>query len=278
MFKSPEEAAISGVLSMLLEVSANPKSGNVDRGHDFPDMRYEDFLVSSSISFPIFLRTAKREGKIGDLIFESVRNSFKKTGKNIHFGSFILLVPLIYCWEGDAKKITTNAVYELKRTSVEDSIALLNAFKISNPRVMETEELSLKDAETGDTIVKNNLNLYKWMQKAPKDNLIAKELVEGYKISIEGMELIFDFYEKDINSAIVRTYHTLLSELRDPLVLSKFGKEVANEVMDRARIALNTENFEELDEEFIRRGINPGTIADIVTSSIYLALAEGLRI
>jgi len=46
MFKSPEEAAISGVLSMLLEVSANPKSGNVDRGHDFPDMRYEDFLVS----------------------------------------------------------------------------------------------------------------------------------------------------------------------------------------------------------------------------------------
>lgn len=278
MFNSPEEAASSGVLSMLLEVSANPKSGNVDREHDFPDMRYEDFLVSSSASFPVFLRTAKREGNIGTLIFEAVRNSFERTGKNIHFGSFILMIPLIYCWEGGAKEISSNAVYELKKTNVEDSLALLNAFKISNPRIIDTNDLSLKDEGTGDIIVKNNLNLYKWMQRAPEDNLIAKEVVEGYRISMKGMELIFDFHTGDINSAIVRTYHVLLSEFRDPLVVSKFGKEVADEVMDRARIAFSTGNFKGLDEEFIRRGINPGTIADITTSSIYLALAEGLRV
>ncbi|HID43920.1 MAG TPA: triphosphoribosyl-dephospho-CoA synthase [Archaeoglobaceae archaeon] len=278
MFGSPEEAAVSGVLSMLLEVSANPKSGNVDRGHNFPDMKYEHFLVSASNSFPVFLMAARREKSVGELILESVKNSFKKTGKNVHFGCFLLLIPLLYCWRGDSKEITSNAAEELRRSTVKDSLAVLNAFEISKPRVIDADDLSLKDGHTADILAKNDMNLYKWMQMAPEDNIIAKELVEGYKNSLRGMKLIFDFYDGDINSAIVMTYHTFLSELRDPLVLSKFGEDVVEEIRDKAKLSLSLKNFEELDEEFIKRGINPGTIADITVSSIFLALAEGLRI
>ena len=34
----------SAELAMLLEVSATPKPGNIDRTHDFEDMTYEHFL------------------------------------------------------------------------------------------------------------------------------------------------------------------------------------------------------------------------------------------
>lgn len=278
MFRCPEDAATSAVLSLLLEVSANPKSGNVDRGHDLPDMRYEDFLVSSTASFPVFLKAAKKEERIGELILECVRNSYEKTSKNIHFGCFVLLVPLVYSWEGDAKDIASNAADALKMTVKEDSLALLDAFNLSKPRVIEVKDLSLKDDEIRNFILKNNLNLYEWMKRAPEENLIAKELVEGYKISLRGMELIFEFYSGDINHATVMTYHILLSEFRDPLIISKFGEEVADEVRDRTKTYLSTGNFNELDEELIARGINPGTIADLTASSLYLAIAEGLRI
>jgi len=39
----------------------------------------------------------------------------------------------------------------------------------------------------------------------------------------------------------------------------------------------NLERFKRLDEELISRGINPGSIADLTTAAIFLALRDGLR-
>lgn len=47
--------------------------------------------------------------------------------------------------------------------------------------------------------------------------------------------------------------------------------------MRKARDAMITRDFGKLDEELLEMGINPGTIADLTTSSIFLALIEGLR-
>ena len=43
---------------MLLEVSATPKPGNIDRDHDFDDTKYEHFLASAISAGPIFERAA----------------------------------------------------------------------------------------------------------------------------------------------------------------------------------------------------------------------------
>lgn len=278
MFKDACEAAESAVFSLLLEVSANPKSGNVDRGHDFPDMRYEHFLISALKSYPLFLRSAKREQDIGDLILETVKSSSTLTGKNIHFGSFLLLVPLVYSWEGSPQEITSKAISNLKNTDVEQSLAVLKAYNLLSARVMDTVQLSLKNKSIERTLREERMNIYQWMLRAPSENIIAQELTLGYKQSLRGSRLIDRFMEEenDINSAVVLSYHTLLSELPDPLIISKYGEEVAREVTEKARSALEEKNFEDLDQEFISRGINPGTIADLISSSIFLALAEGL--
>ncbi len=277
MFKDAREAAESAVFSMLLEVSANPKSGNVDRGHDFPDMRYEHFLLSALRSYSVFLEAAERQRNIGELILKAVQRSSARTG-NIHFGSFLLLVPLVYSWEGDAGEITSKAISSLKNTDWEGSLAVLEAYNLLGARVMNAHQLSLKNKNTEKALREEELNLYQWMDRAPTQNIIAQELTRSYKHSLWGSRLLKGFVEEedDINTAVVLTYHKLLSELPDPLIISKHGEEVAEEVMDKARQAMEKRKFEDLDEELISRGINPGTIADLISSSIFLALAEGL--
>jgi triphosphoribosyl-dephospho-CoA synthase len=287
MFKSKEDAALAAVLSMLLEVSGNPKAGNIDREHDFADLKYEHFLASSVSAYPVFNRAAAREGKMGELVLEAVRTTSKwHLAKNVHFGAFLLLIPLLYSWkEGNARGIAKAATEELKRTDAKDSLAVFKAFRISQARAMEVERLSLNSEETAELLRKNNINLYEWMLTSPPQNLIASELTNCFKISIKGKDLLLNFAEKEsINLAIVLTYHSLLSEYPDPLVISKHGANVANEIKDLAQKALNKFEisrdlacFKELDLELVKRKINPGTIADLTVSSIFLALAEGLR-
>ncbi|MFO7966414.1 MAG: triphosphoribosyl-dephospho-CoA synthase [Archaeoglobaceae archaeon] len=278
MFKDACGAAESAVFSMLLEVSANPKSGNVDRGHDFPDMRYEHFLFSALKSYPVFLKAARREQNIGELILEAVRRSSSQTGKNIHFGSFLLLVPLVYSWEGGSQEIASKAISSIKNTDWEGSLAVLEAYDLLGARVMSAHQLSLKNKNTEKVLREERLSLYQWMDRAPPKNIIAQELTNGYKHSLRGSRLLRDFMEEenDVNSAVVLTYHKLLSELPDPLIISKHGEEVAEEVMEKARQAMEERRFKVLDEELVSREINPGTIADLTSSSIFLALGEGL--
>ncbi len=285
MFESAEDAAIAGVLALLLEVSGTPKAGNVDRDHNFSDLRFEHFLASASAVYPVFLKSARGESSIGKLVLEAVEKSMSwHRAKNVHFGCFMLLIPLIRCWK--AEDVGRAVVEELKRTSVEDSLAVLKAFRLSEARVMDVEELSLTEEETEQKLVERNVNLYEWLLYSPRENIVAMELINGYKISFKGRDVLLDFFteHEDVNLAIVYTYHYLLSEYLDPLVIAKHGLKVAEEVREKAKEVLNEfeisfdiEILRNFDEELVFRGINPGSIADLTASSIYLALKEGLR-
>ncbi|AEA47206.1 triphosphoribosyl-dephospho-CoA synthase [Archaeoglobus veneficus] len=286
MVPSAATAATAAVLAMLLEVSATPKSGNVDREHSFEDLRYEHFLASSASSYPVFLRAAENRGSVGQLILDAVveTSRWHRAG-NVHFGAFLLLTPLVYSWRaGRAESIAKAAVETLKNTTVEDSLAVLKAFRLSGARAMDVEELSLEDDSTAEELKRERINLYDWMLLAPRENIIARELTEGYTASLSGMKTLIETFEEfgDVNAAIVFTYHKLLSEYIDPLVVAKHGIETAKKVRDTARKVVeafggNIDVFKPLDEEFVRRRINPGTIADLTSSSIFLALIEGLR-
>ncbi|MCS7121500.1 MAG: triphosphoribosyl-dephospho-CoA synthase [Archaeoglobaceae archaeon] len=273
---SAEDAAIAATISLLLEVSASPKSGNVDRDHDFEDLKFEDFLISSAAAFPSFLRAAESK-KIGENIFYAVKTSSRwQRAGNVHFGAFLLLIPLLTGWEGRrGKEVAKIASENVKRTTSDDSIYVFKAFKICKARVLEVEKFSLKDDKTKNFIVEKNLNLYNWMLLAPKDNLIAKELTEGFKISLKASEKLFNYKNK--KEAIVYTFHELLASYLDPLILAKFGYEKAVEIKIKASEALKEgiEGFKKLDQELLNIKANPGTIADITASAIFLAICDG---
>ncbi len=280
-FKSSEDAAIAACISLLLEVSGNPKAGNVDRDHNFEDLRYEHFLISAAAAMPSFMRAT--HGEIGRSIYEAVKRSMEwHSAENVHFGAFLLLVPLLGTWRERSKESAAKrAVENLKNTDAEDSIFILKAFKLSKARVMEAKELTLKNDKTEETLKKDSINVYSWMKLAPKENLIARELVEGYPISLRGAEFLLNS-SMDVNDSIVFLYHTLLAEYPDPLIVAKAGFRTAKEVTEMAKKALESEKpieaFRRLDLYLLENRLNPGTIADLVSSSIYLALHEGWRI
>jgi len=57
------------------------------------------------------------------------------------------------------------------------------------------------------------------------------------------------------------------------------SREVAEEATERARAALDgEEDPEALAEEFVERGINPGTTADLTAGALFVALERGLEI
>lgn len=273
---SAEEAAISAVISLLLEVSSSPKSGNVDREHDFEDLKFEDFLISSASSFPAFLKAAENK-KIGENFFYAVKNSLRwQRAGNVHFGAFLFLIPLVTGWEGrDSKEVAEMALKNLKNTSFIDSIYVFEAFKICKARVLDTEELSLKDDETKNFLMEKKINLYGWMLLAPENNLIAKELTSGFKISLKASKKLFDFEDK--REAIVFTFHEMLAEYLDPLIIAKFGYEKAFEVREMAKEALKfgIDGFKALDFKLLEMKVNPGTIADLTASAIFLAICDG---
>ncbi len=280
-FKNPEDAAIAACVSLLLEVSGNPKAGNVDRDHNFEDLRYEHFLISAAAAMPSFLKATS--GKIGRSIYEAVEKSMEwHTAENVHFGAFLLLVPLLSTWKEHSKESAAErAVENLKKTDAEDSVFILKAFKLSRARVMETEKLTLRNERTEELLWRENINVYEWMKLAPRENLIAQELVGGYPISLGGSEFLLNSV-MDVNDSIVFLYHKLLSEYPDPLIIAKSGFKTAKEVTEMAKKALESEKpideFKKLDEYLLKNKLNPGTIADLVSSSIYLALHEGWRI
>jgi len=277
MFKNAIDAAVAACISLLLEVSGDPKAGNVDREHDFADLKFEHFLASATGAFPAFIEAAESR-KIGDSILRAVEESRRwHKADNVHFGAFLLLIPLLTAWDEEGiRRMGRRATENLRKTSYKDSLNLLKAFRMSSARVVNARNFDLRDEETEKMLLKAKINIYDWMAMAPEENLIARELINGYSISVEGAEFILNS-EKPAKDTIVNLYYHLLSNYPDPLVIAKKDREYANKLMEWAKKAKSIKARKELDEKLLRDEVNPGTIADLTASSLYLALAEGWR-
>ncbi len=261
-------------LAMLLEVSATPKPGNVDRDHDFDDVKYEHFLASAIGVGPIFERAAIAKQGIGSLIRESAEESIRwQSGGNTHFGAFLLLFPLVMAAGNDGVQSVTKVVQD---TSVEDAVEFYKAFQCIKVRVSSVKELSIDDSNSINELRRRKLTLYGLMKISAKYDAIAHEWISGFKRTFKGASVIEEnLGEMSMNDAIIFTYLTLLSERPDTLIQSKFGADKAIQVSEKASQLIENwdlDAIQDFDEELIREGVNPGSTADIVIGSLFIAL------
>src|SRR5512137_1037760 len=112
-------------LAMMLEVTAFPKPGNVDRCHDYPETRLEHFLASTIFARPALEEADEGKGRIGEIIKHAVRDTNCHDGGNTHFGAFILLIPLIY------GKTIEGAMAAIAKTESSDAVAFYKAFAMT---------------------------------------------------------------------------------------------------------------------------------------------------
>jgi len=89
---SPDRVAQCAQLAMLFELSSSPKPGNVDRCHDFSDIGFHHFLVSSVSAYPVFRKAAQGKGSVGSLILEVYR-----PGRNGIFAAILTLARWCSC-------------------------------------------------------------------------------------------------------------------------------------------------------------------------------------
>jgi triphosphoribosyl-dephospho-CoA synthase len=282
MKTNPDRVAQAALLAMLIELSSSPKPGNVDRGHDFEEIKFHHFLISAVSAYPIFRDAAIGSEPTGTLIRRAV-SSWREWGlvQNTHFGTVALLVPLAEAAGrgGDLKEVVAKVLDE---TTAEDAVEFYAAFNIAGARVAEVGELSLKDPEASDRVRSEGRTLLDLMRLSSGHDLVAREWSTGFERSFSlAKHLARRVADLGTNDGVVMTYLEALAEVPDSLVASKFGLEKALEASARAGSILGLEagetlrRAEELDREFVAEDINPGSTADLIGAALFIALAKG---
>ncbi|MDF0590541.1 triphosphoribosyl-dephospho-CoA synthase [Candidatus Methanocrinis natronophilus] len=282
MKTTPDRIAQGALLSMLLELSSTPKPGNVDRSHDFEEIKFHHFLISALSAYPVFRDAALGGEPTGALILRAV-SAWRGWGlsQNTHFGTIALLIPLAKA-AGRGGDLREEAVRVLEETTVEDAVEFYAAFRIAGARVAEVEDLSLQDPASKDRLLSEKRTLLDLMRLSSGHDLVAREWSTGFERSFSISRILAEkVADLGINDGVVISYIEALAEVPDGLVASKFGAAKAVEVSERARSILGGEVSEtlrlagKLDDEFIEEDVNPGSTADLIAAALFIALMEG---
>jgi len=298
-------------LSLALEVSAYPKIGNVHRYRWFFDTLYEDFLVASSTSIHhLYIgivrgyRDRLREIKkvFGDIVFNIVRDSIDISGGgNTCLGSSLLLSPIAIAIGSMVREgsIDIDMVGYRARDIVKnfgkplDTVYIYRAIRIAKPSYIRAEDSTGELPNVWDNryrrkIIEQSIAPWTILEYSSRNDIVAREIVEGFPRSLELSKHIDKRLEthNDWNRAIVETYLYQLSRELDTLIIRKKGLEIAEKVMNIAKELYNIcidrwsqclEKLYRIDEELHRNGINPGSTADIIVSSIALYILRKRR-
>ena len=279
---APDRAAQAALLATLIELSSTPKPGNVDRGHDFEEIKFHHFLISAAASYPTFRDAAAGSEPTGSLIRRAV-SSWRDWGlvQNTHFGTIALLVPLAVA-AGRGGDLKAELARVLEETTTEDALEFYAAFNLAGARVAEVEDLSLKDPDAAERVRSEGKTLLDLMLLSQGHDLVAREWSTGFERSFAlAGDLGRRVSDLGLNDGVVMTYLQALAEVPDSLVASKFGMKRAEEASSRARSILGhsveetLRRAQELDREFVEEDINPGSTADIIGAALFIALIEG---
>lgn len=264
-------------IALLIEVAGTPKPGNVDRERDLDDLRFEDFLTGA-VGAGAGLRAAESD-PVGEAFQHAVRGMADRHGRNTQFGALLLLTPLVRAAsEDDPSPVGVDRVVE--NTTVADAADFYRAFAHCSVFVSEPPEGAADiDVRRGSTAVpaveERGLTLLDVMALGDGEDDVAREWTGGFERSFRAAGRIEE-RSGPLSDRAAAVFCEELAERPDTLVSKRHGEDVAREASARVTEALgDREALGELAEEFVERGINPGTTADIVAAGLFIALERG---
>ena len=305
------DIARAAQLASALEVSGYPKPGNVHRTADIEGTTFEQFIASSIAIGPTLLdvtelgfKAGRGEIKVSDIglgraIKRAIEDTMKwQTDGNTNLGIVMLLIPLAaaagmtLAKEGSikVKKLRRNLSTVLKSTTPEDALNVYDAILIANPAgLKEVDKLDVRDEASKERIKRERIPLYKIMELSSGWDNVSKEWVTDMQITFEfGYLHVKEIYNKtkNMNITTVQTFLEILSRYPDTFVRGVHGKGIAEEISKKAKdivkkggmlTADGRKLVAKFDEELRKRRINPGTTADLTSSSLMVAILDGLR-
>jgi triphosphoribosyl-dephospho-CoA synthase len=252
--------AAAAQLACVLEVSAE-KPGNITPSHDFRDTSYEDMLRSAIAVGPELARAGQRG--VGETVLAAVHAS--RGASNTNLGIVLLLAPLA---KAALEGVPVAAI--LDALDVADARAVYAAIRFAGAGgLQERVEHDVRDEP--------EIGLREAMAGAADRDSVASEYATGYAITfgvgVPALDLTLP-----VRDAIVRLHLRLLAEVPDTLIARKRGAGAAARVSAGARDVLAGRlSLADFDASLREPGnaLNPGTTADLVTATLFVALLEG---
>ncbi len=277
-----DEIAWAAQLACLFEASIE-KPGNVSPRVAFADMRFEDF-VASAVAIGPALRDVAR-ATVGETIARAAADTRRLVAVNTNLGLILLLAPLAAAAAsvpagGDLREQLSRV---LRSTTVRDAALAYEAIRAAAPAGMgESDRHDIREHEV-------TVTLREAMDVARERDSIAREYVTDFDLTFSlGAATILRCWHDGarFSEAVQTAFLTILAETPDTLIARKNGGGVAADVSRRAghvlaaggaatdagRAALSA-----LGRELGGRShaLNPGTTADLIAASLFVALTEG---
>jgi triphosphoribosyl-dephospho-CoA synthase len=166
------------------------------------------------------------------------------------------------------KKALYNVTY---KTTVKDAVNVTKAIQVSGAYMGDPQKgPDIRNGTAIKEICDEELTLIDLFLLSSEWDTIAAEWVNGFPVSLSGAR---DLVEGE---SILGVYMDILSEYPDSLVQRRFGKEIAVKISKKAQKLKNCSiaELKKWDRYLYRKGINPGTTADLVASSLFVALLQ----
>ncbi|HMF34532.1 MAG TPA: triphosphoribosyl-dephospho-CoA synthase [Candidatus Lokiarchaeia archaeon] len=308
--ENAHNVASCATLAALLEVSAYPKPGNVHRTRDFEDTKYEHFLAAAVAIYPALFRAAQapiedlypesQPDLLGTVILEATRHTQEwQSGGNVNFGEILLFSPIaiaaglcIKAGERELDQFRIQVSDVVHRATIQDAAFTYQAFQAAPVgNLGSRERFDVMNPDAVNEILADKMTFWDCFMLNPDTDDISAELTGNYARTFgEGLpHLAFELDEgAQSNAAIVNTFLYLLGNKPDSFIARKVGLERAQEVQKKAQetFAQGGMKSEEgiadvnaLDEELQKAGgkLNPGTTADILGATLFVACLCGFR-
>ena len=256
------------------------KPGNVNLLSSHKDTKAQDYLDSAILSSKELFN---QNYSLGKRILESVNVTRSQVNVNTNLGIILLCAPVIQSYidfnnldlrEGIKKTLST--------TSIKDTHDLCAAINISSPG-------GLGDSDMYDTASYPNASIKQIMDYSQEYDRISYQYSHNFSdifdFIIPKLEFLNQRYESlDISLSLL--FIEILAKIPDSHISRKFGDKIAKKTSNNAHDLLKILDREHdpdylakalnnLDYEYKKKGINPGTTADLLVASLMIYKISG---
>jgi triphosphoribosyl-dephospho-CoA synthase len=250
------------------------KPGNVHIFADGHGMTVEDFIKSAEAVSEVI---AQPDLSLGQRILHSVQATQNAVGINTNLGMILLCAPIIQAklnTHGTGLQANIHAV--LANTTIDDAEACFTAIRLANPA-------GLGSSAAHDVQQPADCTLQTAMQQAAEFDSIARQYSNNFADVFDGVT----YYQKMLNLwqrpawAATALHLHFMRHFLDSHIVRKQGETMAKLVQNEAAEHavefaknFNPKNYQSalmtFDAALKKRGLNPGTSADLTVASLFL--------
>ena len=208
-------------VACLLEATA-PKPGNVHRFVDFSDSHYLDFALSA-LAIGSALDRAGSEG-VGAAVLAAIRETRRLVNTNTNLGMVLLLAPMAAVPLGEPLAAGLDRV--LGKLTIDDARFVYEAIRLAHPG-------GLGSSPEQDVSGEPTVTLLEAMRLSSHRDRVAYQYVHRF---VDVLDLALPNLKAwlaaghPLETAIVGTHLTVLSQIHDTLIVRKCGQDEAARV------------------------------------------------